>query len=121
MCNVTIRWLMLHRRARMRKLPVADPEQERREAEMLCPNMDLALHASAHHGALSSSPQVLQSILVDEASACPGFVGIIDAHDFPNPAANDGVGSLTNTTPRSPQTNSPHRTPTATARARTLP
>jgi WASH complex subunit strumpellin len=35
MCNVTIRWLMLHRRARMRKLPVADPEQERREAEML--------------------------------------------------------------------------------------
>ena len=52
MCNVTIRWLMLHRRARMRKLPVADPEQERREAEMLCPNMDLALHASAHHGAL---------------------------------------------------------------------
>lgn len=34
-CNVTIRWLMLHRRARMRKLPVADPEHERREAEQL--------------------------------------------------------------------------------------
>ena len=63
-------------------------------------NMDLALHASAHHGALSSSPQVLQSILVDEASKCSGFVGMVDAHDFPNPAANDSVGSLTNTTPR---------------------
>ena len=31
--NVTIRWLMLHRRARLRKLPVPDAEYERREAE----------------------------------------------------------------------------------------
>jgi len=34
-CNVTIRWLVLHRRAKMRKLPVTDPEHERREAEQL--------------------------------------------------------------------------------------
>jgi WASH complex subunit strumpellin len=33
--NVTIRWLMLHRRAKLRKLPVSDAEYERREAEQL--------------------------------------------------------------------------------------
>ena len=34
-CNVTIRWLMLHRRARLRKLPTPDADYERREAEAL--------------------------------------------------------------------------------------
>ena len=33
--NVTLRWLMLHRRARLRKLPSPDTEYERREAEAL--------------------------------------------------------------------------------------
>ena len=33
--NVTIRWLLLHRRARLRKLPVPDADYERREAEAL--------------------------------------------------------------------------------------
>ena len=31
--NVTIRWLILHRRARLRRLPSPDPEYEKREAE----------------------------------------------------------------------------------------
>ena len=33
--NVTIRWMMLHRRARLRKLPAPDADYERREAEAL--------------------------------------------------------------------------------------
>ena len=33
--NVTIRWLLLHRRAKLRKLPAPDADYERREAEAL--------------------------------------------------------------------------------------
>ena len=62
--NVTLRWLMLHRRARLRKLPAPDAEYEKREAEaLLLVLMDTAqvchLHTSPHTSPdLPRSPQI---------------------------------------------------------------
>ena len=57
------------------------------------------------YGAFVSTPAgsiglTLHGIQLDACSTCPGFVGLVDAADFPNQAFNDDVGDDTNTTER---------------------